>query len=328
MLPAVRDFLRPIGWRGASPAPTALDGALLFERDRRVRSFDGTEIAYTVRGTDGPWVALVPGFACPDNFWKYLVPELERDHRVIVWDLRGLGLSGTPRPPGYRALNLKPADFSIPGQARDLGAVLDAEGVDRVVLIGHSMGGQVALEAYRQMRGRTRGIVMLTAPFESPLRTFYGRDFSNLVRAARLAMLALPRSTVLVWRSLFLLNPGLTHQLAQMTRSLGPDARLDDMATYYRHMGFLDPLVMLMMIEAMRTHSAADVLPTIDVPTLVIAGTLDTFTPLPLAEAMRDTIPGAELVVVDGASHGAVIERPLAVNAAIRSFLDRCAATG
>jgi pimeloyl-ACP methyl ester carboxylesterase len=289
-----------------------------------VTSFDGTEIAYSVHGEDGPWVVLVPGLFCPDNFWRYLVPELGASYRVVVWDLRGLGLSGTPRVPGYRAGNLTPDDFAMAAQARDLEAIFDAEGIDGAALIGHSMGGQVALEAYRLMRGRVSSIVMLTAPFESPLKTFYGRDFNNLFRAARAAVGAMPRPpVVLAWRSLFLVNPAVTHQLAQITRALGPDARLDDMATYYRHMAYLDPLVMLMMAEAMRVHSAADLLPTIRVPTLIVAGSLDTFTPPAQAERMRAATPGAELVTIENASHGAVIEKPLEVNAVLMSFLER-----
>ena len=134
----------------------------------------------------------------------------------------------------------------------------------------------------------------------------------------------MPRpAVILAWRALFLANPGLTHQLAQLTRALGPDARLEDMASYYRHMAYLDPLVMLMMAEAMRVHSAADLLPAIRVPTLVVSGTLDTFTPPAQAERMLDATPGAELVTIEGASHGAVIEKPDEVNRAIVSFLER-----
>jgi pimeloyl-ACP methyl ester carboxylesterase len=316
-------LLQPIGWRGRTPTIEGLEGALVWPRDRSVSSHDGTEIAYTIMGERGPWVVLVPGFCCPDNFWRYLAPALAAGHRVVVWDLRGLGLSGMPRAPGYRALNLAPSDFSIPNQAGDLRAILDAEGIEEAVLIGHSMGGQIVLEAFREMPERVSAIVMLTAPFESPLRTFYGRDFSNIFRGVRLAMMTMPRASVLVWRALFLVNPGITHQIAQMTKALGPDAKLEDMSTYYRHMAYLDPLVMLMMAESMRTHSAADVLDTVDVPALIVAGTLDTFTPPVLAESMRDAMPGAELVVIENASHGAVIEKPDEVNEAILEFLDR-----
>ena len=320
---SLRALFRPVAWRGKTPDPDDLEGCLVFERTRRAVSFDGTEIAYDVHGSSGPWVVLVPGFCCPDNFWRYLLPELEASYRVIAFDLRGLGLSGTPRPPGHRAHNLSPQDFDLPNQVRDIEAVLDAEGVDEAALIGHSMGGQIALEAYRRMSQRVSALVLLTSPFESPMRTFYGRDFNTVFHAARLALTYSPRPSVLLWRLLFLVNPAITHEMAKLTRALGPDAKLDDMATYYRHMAYLDPLVMLMMAESMRSHSAADLLGEIDVPVLIVAGTRDMFTPISVAEAMHESIPHSDLVLVDGGSHGAVIEKPDLVNEAVLSFLDR-----
>jgi pimeloyl-ACP methyl ester carboxylesterase len=56
---------------------------------------------------------------------------------------------------------------------------------------------------------------------------------------------------------------------------------------------------------------------------LIVAATLDTFTPVSLAQSMHQQIAHSELVVVEGASHGAVVEKPDEVNAAVRSFLDR-----
>src|SRR5437588_2437054 len=124
VLRAAGDFLRPAGWRGLTPDERGLEGCLLFPRDKRVTSFDGTQIAYSVFGSRGPWVALVPGFCCPDNFWRYLLPELRKRYRVIVYDLRGLGLSGLPRRAGRRARSLSADDFTIENHVRDLEAVL------------------------------------------------------------------------------------------------------------------------------------------------------------------------------------------------------------
>src|SRR5437764_13058851 len=104
------------------------------------------------------------------------------------------------------------------------------------------------------------------------------------------------------------------HRLAQFGRALGPDAKVEDMTPYYRHMAFLDPIVMMKMVESMRAHSAGDLLPKVDVPTLIIAADLDTFTPIALARFMHESIPHSELVVVEGAGHGAIIERPDEVN--------------
>jgi pimeloyl-ACP methyl ester carboxylesterase len=319
----LREYVRPIAWRGKTPDPVALDGSLIFERDRSVESFDGTTIAYTVRGESGPWVALVPGFSCPDNFWKYLVPELESRHRVIVWDLRGLGASGTPSSPGYRATKLSPVHFTIDNYVRDLEAILDAEEADRVALIGHSMGGQIIFEAYHQWPERISALVSLTAPYESPVRTFYGRDFTGFFHGVNLFFNLIPRPAIVLWRALLLANPSLTHRIAQVTQALGPKAKKEDMTPYYRHMAFLDPLVMLKMAEAMRAHSAAEVLPSIQVPTLIVAGTADRFSPIALARHMAETIPNAELVEIEGARHAAVIEKPDEVNAAVTNFLGK-----
>ncbi|MGH2739061.1 MAG: alpha/beta fold hydrolase [Actinomycetota bacterium] len=323
MATAFNGFLRPIAWRGKTPRRRDVDGQVIFRKDRRVQSFDGTTIAYTVRGKRGPWVALVPGFSCPDNFWRYLVPELEKRYRVIIWDLRGLGLSGTPYAPGYRATRLSPAHFTIESYVRDLEAILDAERVQKVALLGHSMGGQIILETYRESPKRVWGLAFVTAPYESPLRTFYGRDFTSLFHGLNLTINLVPRPAVLLWRALFAVNTAVPHALAKLGRALGPNAKHEDMAPYYRHMAYLDPLVMLKMAEAMRAHSAADVLPTVKVPALVLAATSDTFTPLDLARRMAKTIPRAELMEIEGAGHGAIIEKPDEVNSAVVDFLKR-----
>ena len=120
------------------------------------------------------------------------MPELEKRHRVIVYDLRGLGLSGLPRRAGYRARSLSEQDFAIENHVLDLEAVLEAEGVERAALIGHSMGGQVILEAYRHIPDRISALVLLTAAYESPTRTLYGRNLDPAFRAIELAIRALP----------------------------------------------------------------------------------------------------------------------------------------
>ena len=320
---AVRSILRPVGWRGLTPTEEGLERCLLFPREKRATSFDGTEIAYSTFGRRGPWVVLVPGFCCPDNFWRYLVPELEKRHRVIVYDLRGLGLSGLPRRVGFRARGVTANDFSIENHVLDLEAVLDAEGVKQAVLIGHSMGGQIILEAYRGIPERISALVILTASYESPTRTLYGRDLDMAFRGLELAIRSLPRASILVWRSLFLARPALTHRLAQFFRALGPHAKAEDMVTYYRHMAFLDPLVLLKMADAMREHSAADILSAIEVPTLIVAGSSDTFAPPRLAKGMHLAIPHSEIVFLEEGTHGAVIEFPNEVNEAVASFLER-----
>jgi pimeloyl-ACP methyl ester carboxylesterase len=321
--PLIRDLLRPFGWRNTVPDPASLDGQIVFPKDRSIRSFDDTRIAYTVLGEEGPWVACCAGFGCTDSYWAYLGPDLAADHRVIVWDLRGLGASGMPRSPGYRARKLSEDDFAIEAVARDLEAILDAERAERVTLVGHSMGGQTILEAHRRYAERVAGLVFVTAPYETPLRTFYGRDIEGMYRWIERGIRLLPRPAALLWRAAFLAHPPTTHRFAKLLRALGPNGRLEDMAPYYRHMGMLDPLVMLKMAEAMHAHSGAEELGRVRVPTLILSASLDMFAPPALAERMKERMAHAEHVDIEDAAHAAIIERHEEVDAAVRDFLQR-----
>ena len=85
----------------------------------------------------------------------------------------------------------------------------------------------------------------------------------------------------------------------------------------------MDPSVFLPMLRQAGEHSAEDLLARIEVPTVVIAAERDTFTPSWLAEEMAKKIPGAEHVVIAGASHAAPVEQPLPMIAALRRMLSR-----
>jgi pimeloyl-ACP methyl ester carboxylesterase len=302
-----------------------VEGGTLYPKERCVVSFDGTHIAYTFLGAakkGQPTVVLCAGYVCPDNFWRYLAPALAKKYRVLVWNYRGSGASGSPREPGYRARNYTADDFTMDKYARDLKEILDHEGISDIVLIGHSMGVQVCLESYRLMPERVRALVSVTGPYASPLRTFYNSTLGpRIFPAARFAMSMFPRPMKVLWRALF--RSGLPHPGAIKLGALGPKAKAEDMRPYYEHMGELDPLVMMKMVEGMHLHSAEDLLRAIDAPTLVIVGDRDNFTPPWLGRVMASRIPVAELVVVPGGTHGTIIEEPKIVNKAITDFLQR-----
>jgi pimeloyl-ACP methyl ester carboxylesterase len=96
----------------------------------------------------------------------------------------------------------------------------------------------------------------------------------------------------------------------------------EDLLPYLTHVTHVDVPMFLRMLQAAGAHSAEDMLGQIDVPTLVVAGGRDTFTPPALAEAMAKAIPGADLFVVERGSHVAPIEQPDVINARIRTFLE------
>jgi len=112
------------------------------------RSGDGVAIHYEARGAGAPALVFVHGWAISGRYWDAQVPVFARAHRVVTLDLAGHGLSGRERK-----------DWTVPAFAQDVRAVVEALKLERVVLIGHSMAGNVILEAARAMPGRVVGLV-------------------------------------------------------------------------------------------------------------------------------------------------------------------------
>ena len=114
------------------------------------RASDGVTIAYHVSGRGEPALVLVHGWALDRHLWDGHVPRLAARHRVITLDLPGHGESGRKR-----------ADWTMAAFGEDVKAVVETVGAKDVVLVGHSMGGPVVLEAARRMPERVRGIVLV-----------------------------------------------------------------------------------------------------------------------------------------------------------------------
>src|SRR5690606_29453661 len=124
---------------------------------------------------EGPPIVLNDGIGCNGFPWKYLLPHLAKDHRVIHWHYRAHGRSGLP---------VDPARIDVPAHARDLVSILDAHEVDRAVLIGHSMGTQVALETLRLAPERVRALVLVCGSYGKVTATFHGSDMLKQVLPA------------------------------------------------------------------------------------------------------------------------------------------------
>lgn len=112
------------------------------------RSPDGVPIRYEVRGQGEPSLVFVHCWTCDRHLWDAQVPVFARTHRVVTLDLAGHGESGRGR-----------TDWTMAAYGEDVRAVVEALGVKRAVLIGHSMGGSVIVEAARRMPGRVAALV-------------------------------------------------------------------------------------------------------------------------------------------------------------------------
>jgi pimeloyl-ACP methyl ester carboxylesterase len=138
-------------WAAAAAAVALLACAAYGSEDAAtsVRLPDGAVVALTVEGS-GPPLVFIHGWACNRTHWREQIPVFARDHRVVALDLPGHGESTADR-----------ATWTIEQYGADVAAVVDALALDSVILIGHSMGGPVALEAARRLGPRVGGIVVV-----------------------------------------------------------------------------------------------------------------------------------------------------------------------
>ena len=127
-----------------TPAPAAQVGPLA----RTVTSPDGVAIAYTTRGAGDVAMVFIHGGYADSSVWRHQAEAFSDRYQVVTVDLAGHGASGRNRT------SWTPGSFGD-----DVAAVVEREGLDRVVLIGSSMGGPVALEAAARLPGRVLGVV-------------------------------------------------------------------------------------------------------------------------------------------------------------------------
>ena len=287
-------------------------------RSYAISSVDETPIFYEVSepgsaGDAASAVVLTDGIGCDGYVWKYLRGDLAGERRLIHWHYRGHGRSPLPRDPRRIAI----ADL-----ADDLAEVLSDSGTEAAVLCGHSMGVQVVLETYRRHPDQVRGLILLCGAPENPLRTFRGSSGAELL-LPRIRS-AVERAPRLINQAARLLIPTrLAYSLAARLEINAELMQASDFMPYLRGLSRVEVPFFLSMLAAAGEHSAVDLLPHIAIPTLVVAGETDGFTPPDLSQAMADAIPGAELLVVQAGSHTAPLERPDLVGRTVREFLAR-----
>lgn len=312
-------------WEAWEPHETADAHYALFAKDRRVVVDDGTPIAYAFRNQGGKKVPVLfaNGWSCSDAYWAGLVPALEdQGHPCLIPDTRGHGRSGLPRPAGRGARNLTVDDVSMPRIARDLLAVLDDAGVERALVVGHSMGVQTTLEAYRAGADRVAGMILIAGTAENPTRSFYGQSIGHHAFPVGAAIVRnVPEVLSPIWQIIGPAGPG--HFAARVARAAGPKTRPSDLHPYLLHLRSTDPAVLVLTASAMREHSAVDLLPSVASPTLVLAAGADVFTPARCSEAIHHGIADSELITFPRAGHTLPVEEPEAIARAIEYFVAR-----
>jgi pimeloyl-ACP methyl ester carboxylesterase len=258
---------------------------------------DGVPIVYEVRGeaeAGEPALVFVHCWGCDRTYWREQLDVFAADYRVVAMDLAGHGESGTGRE-SWKILDL----------AGDVEAVADALGLERMILIGHSMGGPVALEAARRMPGRVAGIVAVdtlhNADYEFPpeavaqLVAAFEADFAGTVAGFIRGMY----------------QPGADPAVVDWTVKKAQGTNQEAAIALMRDFGSLDfPAAFAAAKVPIRAINAAP------------AGPMQPVTEIEINRKYADF----DAVLIEGVGHFLQLERPAELNARLREVVAGLAA--
>ncbi len=261
----------------------------------QVSEVDGARIDVLVEGDDGDAVVLIHGFPLTREIWDAQAAALARTHRVLRPDLRGMGASSVPGGP-----------YLMEVLASDIAAVLDACGVERAALVGHSLGGYVALAFARMFSERLTRLVLVCSRIaaDTPQTAAERQQIADRIER----------------------TPGTSPDLdAYATRLLAPQTlenKPEIVARVRALIGQIDSRGAASMLRGMAMRSAADdIAPDLAVPMLMIAGGADAVIPIEEARTIARAFPKGTLVVCEQSGHLPMLEEPDRVTEALEAFL-------
>ena len=254
---------------------------------------DGLHIAYE-RAGEGPPLVLLHGYVGDGRgTWRHQLDRLSDEFTVVAWDAPGAGLSSDPPP-----------SFSLADYADCLAGFVDALGFRRPHMAGLSFGGGLALELYRRHPTLPKTLILASAyagwAGSLPPEVVEQR----LQQVLDLAGLPPDRFVREVSPTLFSESAS-----AEMVEEFAANASR------------FHPAGLVAIARSFAEADAREVLPTIDVPSLLIYGDRDVRAPRDVAEALHAAIPRSRLVVVPGVGHMVNIEAGERFNAEVRAFL-------
>jgi pimeloyl-ACP methyl ester carboxylesterase len=265
----------------------------------------GREVAYLGAG-DGPVLLLIHGMAGTCENWHEVIEPLARNHTVIAPDLPGHGVSAGG-----------PGDYSLGNLAAGLRDLLLVLGHDRATLVGHSLGGGIAMQFAYQFPEMVDRLVLVSSGG-------LGLEVSPVLRAA-----ALPGA------DLFIAATASTGQkvggaIGRGLSAIGmkPAADVAEVARGYaslsepgRRKAFLATLRSVVGTEGQRVSATDRFYLAEEVPVLIVWGARDPIIPARHGEEAHASLPGSELEIFEGAGHMPQLEQPVHFIAVLERFL-------
>jgi pimeloyl-ACP methyl ester carboxylesterase len=254
-----------------------------------------------------PTVVLIHGMVNSSRHWERVAQALAPDHYVIAPDLIGHGDSATPR-----------GDYSLGAHACFVRDLLTALGVERFTLVGHSLGGGVAMQFYYQFPDRVERLALVSSGGLGP-------EVSPLLRAAAvpgasplLAALTSPTLLGVLWRAGELLEGGGVEvgvYLKAIARALGP------LQGKGAREAFLRTLRAVIDVRGQRVSATDRLALLAGMPTLIVWGGRDQTIPASHGRRMHEAVPHSRFVLLPGCAHFPHLEAPVELAQALRQFI-------
>ncbi|MCU1361958.1 MAG: pcaD [Ilumatobacteraceae bacterium] len=252
---------------------------------------DGAQIAWEPHGIAGaPAVLLLHSLGSSTAMWKPQITSLSEDHRLIAVDTRGHGRSDAPDGP-----------YTVDRLGRDVLAVVDAAGLDRVHVVGLSLGGQMAMWLALHAPARVQSVVLANTAAELG----NADAWQSRIDAVGVSGMTSIRDAVMGrWFA-----PGFADR---------HPARFTELCEVF---DTTDPVGYAACCAALRDSDLRSEVGAITVPTLIIGGALDMATPPADAEWLHHHIAGSRLTIFDDAAHLSNLDRPDDFTDRLRTFL-------
>lgn len=271
---------------------------------------DGTPIYYEVRG-QGDVVIFIYGIACLMNHWHHQIRHFSSSMQTLMFDLRGHHQSQPVTDVGR---------LTMEALASDALELLEKLGAERAHFVGHSFGAPVILEAYRQKPSAFKSVTFINGFAKNPIKGMFGLDvvepFFHFVKTAY-------AKNPVVWDSLWRMaidNP-VSMRLAALAGGFNLHlTHFKDIEVYARGVAHMELPIFLALFEEMMNFNGDDILSSIQVPALIIAGENDRVTPKHFQEDLRKGIPNAQYLSVPYGSHCTQLDFPDYVNLRMAEF--------
>ncbi|MDX1366780.1 alpha/beta hydrolase [Pseudomonas sp.] len=251
---------------------------------------DGCQLHYEEYGKGAP-VLLVHGLGSSTRDWEYQLPELAAHYRVIAIDIRGHGRSDKPRE-----------RYSIAGFAEDVAALIEHLGLDRVHLVGISMGGMIGFQLGVDRPELLKSLCIVNSGPEVKAKS--PRDFLEIAKRWSLSRLLSLDTIAKALGKLLFPKP----EQAELRRKIEERWPLNDKRAY------------LASLDAIIGWGVRERLARITCPTLVIAADRD-YTPITQKEAYVKEMPNARLLVIEDSRHATPLDQPQRFNSSLLAFL-------